>query len=280
VQLHLHEWGDPSAPPLICLHGISAHGRRFRKLAEERLAARFHVLAPDLRGHGRSDHDPPWDIPTHLEDLLETIAVERATWIGHSFGGRLLVELAAQRPELIERAILLDPALQILPHVAHDFAGRARQDATFASVEEAVAARAVDAPTTPREFLEEEAREQLVPAPGGLLRLRYCRSAVITAYSELCTAPPAPERMGVPMLLVYAQEFGLVRPEQLDAYAAVPHAELVGVPGGHIVYWDAFDQTADAVERFLAARESARPGPRRRARPRASRSRSPDRGSG
>ncbi len=253
MLLHLHEWGEPSAPPLICLHGISAHARRFRKLVEERLAARFHVLAPDLRGHGRSAHDPPWDIPTHLDDLLETIEVERATWIGHSFGGRLLAELTARRPELVERAVLLDPALQLLPHVAYDFAERAREDVTFASVEEAVAARAADAPTTPREFLDEDTREQLVPGPGESLRFRYCRSAVVTAYSEMCTPPPAPDTFAVPTLLVHARQFGLVRPEQLDAYAALPHAEVVGVPGGHIVYWDSFGETADAIDRFLAA---------------------------
>jgi lipase len=253
MLLHLHEWGDPSAPPLICLHGISAHARRFRKLVEERLATRFHVLAPDLRGHGRSAHDPPWGIPTHLDDLVETIEVERAAWIGHSFGGRLLVELAAQRPHLVERAVLLDPALQILPHVAYDFAERARMDASFASVEEAVAARAADAPTTPREFLEEDTREQIVPAPDGSLRFRYCRSAVVTAYSELCTPQPAPETLTVPTLLVYARQFGLVRPEQLNVYAALPQVEVVGVPGGHIVYWDSFEETADAIDRFLAA---------------------------
>ena len=38
MELNLHEWGDPSAPPVVCLHGVNAHGRRFRRLAEERLA--------------------------------------------------------------------------------------------------------------------------------------------------------------------------------------------------------------------------------------------------
>ena len=73
MRLHVHEWGDADAPALICLHGVSAHGRRFRRLAEERLAKRFRVLAPDLRGHGRSGYEPPWNIATHLADVLETV---------------------------------------------------------------------------------------------------------------------------------------------------------------------------------------------------------------
>ena len=54
MELNLHAWGDVTAPPVVFLHGLNAHGRRFRRLAEERLADRFHVLAPDLRGHAGS----------------------------------------------------------------------------------------------------------------------------------------------------------------------------------------------------------------------------------
>jgi pimeloyl-ACP methyl ester carboxylesterase len=58
--------------------------------------------------------------------------------------------------------------------------------------------------------------------------------------------------MCVPTLLVHASHFGLVREEQLDEYAStLNELEVTGVPGGHIVYWDAFEQTADAVEKFL-----------------------------
>ena len=144
MLLHVHTWGDPDAPAVVCVHGVSAHGRRFRKLAEERLAGNFHVLAPDLRGHGHSDYDPPWDIETHLDDLRETIeatGVERAPWIGHSFGGRLVLELAAQSPELLASVVPLDPAIQILPHVGFDFAQDAARDHSFASVDEAIESR-------------------------------------------------------------------------------------------------------------------------------------------
>ena len=57
MRLHVYEWGDPDAPPVVCLHGVTAHGERFMQLAEERWAEHFHVIAPDLRGHGRSGWD-------------------------------------------------------------------------------------------------------------------------------------------------------------------------------------------------------------------------------
>ena len=175
MRLHMHEWGDAAAPPVVCVHGVSAHGRRFRKLAEERLASSFRVLAPDLRGHGFSERDPPWDIATHVRDLeetLEALGVATPAWVGHSFGGRLLLELAAQEPERIRCAVLLDPAIQILPHVGYDFAQQAANDHTFTTENEAIESRLTGTALTPRAFVEEEAREHLVPSPDGRLRWR------------------------------------------------------------------------------------------------------------
>ena len=256
MLLQVHEWGDASAPPVVCLHGVNAHGRRFRRLAEERLARRFRVLAPDLRGHGSSDWEPPWTIATHAHDVLETLddlGIQSADWIGHSFGGRLVLELAALSPERIERAVLLDPAIQLLPHVGFDFAELERVDRAYDSPEDPIAERLASGAVTPREHLEEENHEHLVQHADGKFRFRYCQSAVVSMYGELCTPPPAPETLHAPTLLVHAGEFGLVREEQLAAYerALGERLQIVAVPGGHIVYWDAFDETADAVESFL-----------------------------
>jgi lipase len=256
MPLHLHEWGERAAPPLVCLHGVTGHGRRFRRLAEDRLAQRFRVLAPDLRGHGHSDWEPPWTLRANLADVLETVAaagVERSVWLGHSYGARLILELAALEPDRIERAVLLDPAIDLLPHVGFDMAEDHRHDRVFGSHEEAIDARLGRNPTTPRRFVEEEAREHLVEGPSGTFRWRYCQSAVVFAYGELCLPAPPPETLRAPTLLVHAEQFGLVRDDQLDAYRAALGERLrtVAVPGGHVVIWDAYDETADAVDRFL-----------------------------
>src|SRR4051812_42181291 len=132
MRLHVHEWGD--GRPVVCLHGVTGHGRRF-----ERLAARwtgFHVYAPDLRGHGQSGWEAPWTYATYVDDLIETIdalGLERPDWVGHSFGGRLVIELADRYPERVRRAVLLDPAIWVLPHVAQMNAEAERQDAIYDS---------------------------------------------------------------------------------------------------------------------------------------------------
>ena len=87
LSLHLEEWGPRDAPRVVCLHGVTGHGRHFAKLAE-RLPG-FHVLAPDLLGHGSSPYEPPWDIETHSDAVVDTVGAAPAISIGHSFGGRL-----------------------------------------------------------------------------------------------------------------------------------------------------------------------------------------------
>ncbi len=258
MLLRVHEWGDRTAPPLVCLHGVMGHGRRFRKLVEERLAERFHVVALDLRGHGRSRWEPPWDLATHVGDVLETVAaagVARATWLGHSFGGRLVLELASLEPERIERAVLLDPAIQVRPSLALERAEEERADKSFATVDEAIENRIETAPlfSTPRELLEEEMAEHLVRSSDGRLRYRYCQSAVVAAWSEMSTDPPRFEQARVPTLVVLGERSDLVSVEQLRAWrdALGDLLDVVGVPGGHILLWDAYEETADAVAEFL-----------------------------
>jgi lipase len=257
MELHVHEWGDRASPAVVCLHGVNAHGRRFRRLAEDRLASRFRVLSPDLRGHGFSEWEPPWTIATHVHDVLETLdaaGVETADWIGHSLGGRLILEVAALAPGRVRRAVLLDPSIDLLPHVSYDFAERERVEVTFESPEEAIQARLDTGSFAPRELLEEEMAEHLVQSADGRFRFRYCQAAVVSLYGELCTPAPPPETLRVRTLLLHSRDFGLVREEQIEAYRAAlgKLLQLAEVRGGHIVYWDAYEDTADAVDRFLS----------------------------
>lgn len=255
MRLHLHEWGDPASPTLVCLHGVTAHGLRFRRLAEARLARRFHVLAPDLRGHGHSDWQPPWDVRSQLADVLDTVERERASWLGHSFGARIMMELAARAPERIERAVLLDPAIRLLPHVGLDLAEDHRRDRAFGSPEEAIAAWRDSGRLhhTPRELLEEEMEQHLALCGDGKFRYRYCQSAVVAAFGEMASEPPRFEELRIPTLVVAAASSYLVLDEQIEAYRdALGDALTVArVPGGHHVLWDAFEQTANAIEAFL-----------------------------
>lgn len=257
MRLHEHAWGPESARTVVCLHGVNAHGLRFRRLAE-RLAGRFRVRALDLRGHGHSSWEPPWTIASHVDDLREAV-VESAAWIGHSFGGRLVMELTARRPALVERAVLLDPAISVPRDIAQARAEDELREHSFASPDEALAARLGGTGLgwlahAPREPLEEDVREHLVETPDGRFRYRYSAEAVAAAYHEMANDPPPFEALRVPTLLVVGSHSKLVSAGELERYRAAlgDLLEVVLVPGGHIPLWDAFEETAAAIDGFLA----------------------------
>ena len=255
MTLAVHEWGEAGSPRLVCLHGVTGHGRHFAPLAE-RLAPRFHVLGPDLLGHGDSPYEPPWHVGAHLEALLEAVGERPAAWLGHSFGGRLAFELAARRPELVERLVLLDPAIHVLPHVGLYAAENARADRSYTSFAEGIERRYEESRLgegTSRELLERELAEHLVESEDGRWRYRYSQAAVVTGYSEMTREPPPFAAVTAPTLLVLGRDSYLSYDHLLDDHlaAAGDRLEVVTVAGGHTLLWDAFEETAGVVERFL-----------------------------
>jgi lipase len=255
-RLAVHAWGPEDAPRVVCLHGVTAHGRHFAPLAE-RLAPRFRVVAPDLLGHGDSPWEPPWDAGTHLDALLETMDDRPAIWLGHSFGARLAFELAAREPSLVERLALVDPALLLPPHVGLFAAENARADRAYASFHEGIECRFDESrlgPGARRDVLERELAVHLVEGDDGRWRYRYCQAAVVTAYSEMSRLPPPFDTVTAPTLLVLGRDSYVSYDHLLEAHraAAGERLEVVTVNGGHTVLWDAFDETAAAVERFVS----------------------------
>jgi len=255
VSLNVHRFGVEGGPRLVCLHGVASWGGHFRGLAK-RLPG-WEVLAPDLLGHGSSRREPPWSVEDQVEAVLATCGGGQAVWLGHSYGGRVAFEVAARAPEAVERLVLLDPAIQLLPHVGLYAAEQARLDRSYVSFDEGIERRYEESrlQRTPRDRLAEELRDHLAEDGDGLWRYRYCQAAVVTAYSEMTREPPPFESVRVPTLLVLGKDSHLPYEHLLDAHHAAlgDLLDVVEVPGGHTVLWDALDETAAAVSGFLGA---------------------------
>jgi lipase len=256
VILHTRRWGPERPDSVLCVHGIAQHGGIFADLGE-RLAGLGHsVIAVDLRGHGDSERLPPWDVGTHVADLFETLdalGVERATWVGHSLGGRLVAAAAAERPERSERLVLLDPAIEVPAAAALQSAEIERLDWSFATNEGAINAllstgRMVAAP---RDVVEAYVAEDLRKGPDGRLRFSFSPSAVVVAWSEMVL--PAPPVARLPTLVVRPQ-VPLFDAGAQDARYREELGKLLTeavVPNGHNVLWEAPEETISAIEGFL-----------------------------
>lgn len=254
MTLALHEWGAPGAPRVVCLHGVRNHGGHFGPLAA-RLPG-YHVVAPDLIGHGHSPWEPPWDIPTHLRAIVDAIGARESILVGHSFGGRLAFELAARAPKLVPKLVLLDPVVVIPGHVALAAAENARNDKTYVSFDELVDSRYIESQLhfAPRELVVADLAAHVETSDAGRVRYRYSQSAVVAAYGEMASEPPSFEDVRVPTLLVLGERSYLPYDHLLDAHRAAlgDLLEVVVVPGGHSVTWDALDETSAAIAAFLA----------------------------
>jgi pimeloyl-ACP methyl ester carboxylesterase len=107
--------------PVMCLPGLTRNSRDFEALALRLQRAGRRVLTPDLRGRGRSQHDPNWSnyhpgtYLGDLERLQEAADAERVVIVGTSLGGILAMLIAATRPQAIAGAVLNDVGPEIAP---------------------------------------------------------------------------------------------------------------------------------------------------------------------
>lgn len=256
MVLKTHHWGTPSSDAVVCIHGLAQHGGIFSELGQ-RLGARGHsVMAVDLRGHGDSGREPPWNVDTHLDDLFSTLeqhGIERQTWLGHSFGGRLAAAAAARSEERTDRLVLLDPGLHVPPARALQGAEIDRLDWSFATPDGATNAL-FSGPSiyaTPREVVEAYVRDDIRKGPDGRYRFRFCPGAAVVAWSEM--SMPAPPIARLPTLVIRA-EVPLAKDEgQEFRYQRElgDMLEFLAVPNGHNVLWESPHETIAAIERFI-----------------------------
>lgn len=108
-------WGPDDAPTILAIHGITASHRSWALLAEA--APELRIIAPDLRGRGRSNRLPgPWGMPTHTADMvavLDAFGVQRCVVLGHSMGAFVAATLGIRHPATVAELVLVDGGLPL-----------------------------------------------------------------------------------------------------------------------------------------------------------------------
>ena len=256
--LAAHVFGPDDGPPVLALHGVRNHGRRFRRLAVDAFPT-SRVIAPDLRGHGQSGWEPPWDVDTHAADVLATLdavgVADPVEIVAHSFGGLVACRVAACAPERVRSLTLLDPAAGLDPGVcaaaaAADLAGDGRAS-SWSSRREAEEAWIAVRPPSGHWARDEDLDAFLARGDDGRYRLRFSRAAAIAAWSEMARPVPNLGPWRGPVTLVTADR----EPYLTDALrrmfrdACGPLLTEVGIDSGHILMWDAPEEAARVVAR-------------------------------
>ncbi|WP_019202666.1 alpha/beta hydrolase [Tsukamurella sp. 1534] len=239
-MLNTHVYGpdEPGAPTVLAIHGVTGHGARWRRLADDELPG-VRVLAPDLRGHARSTWEPPWHFEQHVADLVTVLERHGVTdaapvlVIGHSLGGALACRLAHARPGLVRGLLLVDPAQGLDPEMCLTIADQTIEFFDFTSPEEAKQDKKSGAwERVPDEVIDTEIAEHLVRRDSGRWEWNIGCAAVTALWGELARTPVGAPA-GVPTVLLRAERANFVTEGQLAAMPA--GTEVVPVDADHMV---------------------------------------------
>jgi pimeloyl-ACP methyl ester carboxylesterase len=112
LRLHYIDWGNADKPGMVMVHGLHDHCRTWDDLVAD-FATDFHVVAPDLRGHGDSEwvKGASYDYLDYLYDLHQLIVqteLAPVTLIGHSMGGAIAALFAGIYPELVDKLVVIE----------------------------------------------------------------------------------------------------------------------------------------------------------------------------
>jgi pimeloyl-ACP methyl ester carboxylesterase len=134
VRLQTHVWNPLGDRRALLIHGLASDGATWWRLASELAEDGYLVVAPDLRGHGRS----PAAVDHRISTLAADVALLGEGWdlvVGHSLGGAIAATLLAQ-PLAIAASVLVDPALRLGEHERRDVHERFRAEAGGAEADD------------------------------------------------------------------------------------------------------------------------------------------------
>lgn len=256
-RLHVRDSGPKPAPAVVMLHGFGASLHTWDPWAQA-LGTTHRVIRLDLPGHGLSEPDPGNDYTDARSvqvvlALLDQLGVARASWVGHSIGGRIAWTLAARHPERTERLVLVAPDGFASPGFEY---GRAAEVPAVLGLMRHALPRAVlrmnlEPAYADPAFLTDELttrHHDLMLAPGA-------RDAMFKRLQQTVLTDPVPwlARITAPTLLVWGEADAMIPVANAQDYlGAVQGSRLVVFPGvGHLPQEEAAQASLEAVAEFL-----------------------------
>lgn len=274
LRLHFVDWGNPTAPPLILLHGGRDHCRNWDWVAQD-LRRDYHIIAPDLRGHGDSAYSPSGDysMSSFVYDLAQLIHQQKLApvrIVAHSLGGGIALRYAGAFPETVSKLVAIEglgpspkmlaeraertPVERLRTWVTQTRALAGRIPRRYASIEEALARmQAENSHLTPEQarYLTVHGASQNEDGTYSWKFDNYARS-----FSPVDFTPEDQHRLWAnidcPVLLVNGKESWASNPQTDGRMAHFRNARLVEFErAGHWVHHDRLDDFLTEVRGFL-----------------------------
>jgi pimeloyl-ACP methyl ester carboxylesterase len=258
VRLHYLEWGEPTNPPLLLLHGGSAHAHWWDHIAPV-LADDFRVLALDLRGHGDSswvEGEAAYQIEDYVVDLatfVSLLALPPFVLLGHSLGGFVAMSYASVYAQSLRALVVVDIGLhiggsrfmQLLRQMpASVYADEADLYTRFRLLPQKTSASA--------ELLRHIARHSIRQCEDGRLTLKCDRATLSREPRDLRAQLP---NVHCPVLVLRGGESHNLSPSIQDEMIRLcPRGRGIAIAGaGHQVFLDTPEEFLVKVRSFLLA---------------------------
>jgi pimeloyl-ACP methyl ester carboxylesterase len=276
LRLHYVDWGQPGKPPLLLVHGGRDHCRNWDWTATA-LRDEWHVVAPDLRGHGdsQSSTDGSYWMAGYVYDLAQLIHQQRlapVTIIAHSLGGNIALRYAGLYPESVARLVAIEglgpPADRLAERRARPAQVRMRE---WIDEQRGLAGR------LPRRYPSIEDAFRRMQEENPHLTAEQARHLTVHGVNQnedgtyswkfdnyVRTFPPYDMsgrdlaelygRIACPTLLLYGTESRSGDPGADGRAAPFRHATVVGIErAGHWLHHDRLDEFLRVVRKFLAS---------------------------
>ena len=276
LRLHYVDWGNPTAPPLLLVHGGRDHCRNWDWVAS-RLRDRWHVIAPDLRGHGDSQWsaEGSYRMDSYIYDLAQLIHQQKlapVTIIAHSLGGNIAIRYTGLYPDsvrglvaieglggspklMLERAKLtLDARLRLWIDEQRDLAGRLPR--RYPSIEDAFKRMQDEnkhlSPMQARHLTEHGVNQN----EDGTFSWKF--DNYVRSWPAYDMANAEVEQLWVritcPTLLVYGNESGASNPSVDGRAKHFQNATVESIDGaGHWVHHDQFEIFMKLSSEFITS---------------------------
>lgn len=260
IHIAYNTFGNPDAPPLFLVHGLTANRTSMFPLAE-RLSTHFHVFAYDCRGHGHSSKPAHYTLNDHAQDLLALIRAagyRQAAVFGLSMGSYIAACAAASSGGAIDRLVLVvtkpnddgsgSSVARLLKAEGLDL-GSSSEEETLTVIKQALWS-----PSTPP-----ARRDEIIAAKNECSRrwrMPILSTAQRTAVNEALRGfdlRPLLPRITCPTLVIAARHDGLNPPEAGQAVAAlIPHSRFeILEHSGHMIEAEETDKLAQTTLSFL-----------------------------
>ena len=262
LRLHYREYGDPTGPPLVLLHGVAMEAHSWDRFAAD-LGSRYRILALTARGHGDSARASEYSGMLHIADaaaFIDGVAGGSAAVCGLSMGAGTALGLGAMHAAKVTRLVLVEFGPQSLEGQQRLGGALANAPTEWDEFEDALPIFHIGYGDVADDILLDYMRHVLRRDPDGKLRSKLDPQVTLQRPPPEVSASASSEDLiwaacaaiKCPTLLVHGAQSYIIPREGMERMAAtIPDGRLVEVEAGHVVPLENPDGFFAAVDSFL-----------------------------